>query len=65
MNWSASPKRVSPNSKRPLGPGLRPEAGNSKANAYHWIASLGALGHVDRTVTADVPLFAVFRKGAE
>ncbi len=45
--------------------GLRPEAGNSKANAYHWIASLGALGHVDRTVTADVPLYAVFRKGAE
>ena len=44
-------------------PGFAPEAGNSLANAYHWIHNLGALGHVDRTVTADYPLYAVFRKG--
>jgi len=43
--------------------GFAPEAGNSLANAYHWICSLEALGRVDRTVTADYPLAAVFRKG--
>ena len=41
----------------------RLEAGNSKANAYHWIHTLAALGRVDPTVTADHPLHAVFRKG--
>ena len=40
-----------------------PEAGNSLANTYHWIRTLDALGHVDRSVTADYPLFAVLRKG--
>ena len=39
------------------------EAGNSKANVYHWIHNLAALGHVDRTVTADCPLYAVFTDG--
>jgi len=42
---------------------LAPEAGNSRANAYHWIGNLAALGQVDRTVTADYPLYAVFREG--
>ena len=41
----------------------RPEAGNSLANVTTWIRTLQALGRVDRTVTADCPLFAVFRKG--
>ena len=41
------------------------EGGNSRANAYHWIATLGALGRVDRTVTADCPQYAVFLKGKE
>lgn len=44
---------------------LKAEAGNSRAQTYHWIANLAALGLVDRTVTADVPLYAVFRKGDE
>jgi endoglucanase Acf2 len=40
-----------------------PEAGDSLAFAYHWIQSLRALGQVDATVTADVPTYAVFRRG--
>ncbi len=43
---------------------FKPEAGNSIANAYHWIGNLAALGHVDCTVTADYPLYAVFRSSA-
>jgi endoglucanase Acf2 len=39
------------------------EAGNSLANLYHWLHTLDALGQVDRSVTADHPLYAVFRKG--
>ncbi|WP_025025799.1 glycosyl hydrolase [Caldalkalibacillus mannanilyticus] len=39
-----------------------PEAGNSKANAYHWIHNLNALGTVDRSITANTPLYAVFNK---
>lgn len=38
------------------------EAGNSPANAYHWIANLQQLGRVDQTVTADTTLYAVFRR---
>jgi endoglucanase Acf2 len=41
---------------------FQPEAGNSLANTYHWISTLKALGQVDRSVTADCPLYAVFRK---
>ncbi|NQT40140.1 MAG: glycoside hydrolase family 81, partial [Planctomycetes bacterium] len=39
------------------------EAGNSQANTYAWLHAMDALGHVDRTVTADYPLVAVFGKG--
>lgn len=39
------------------------EAGNSKANTYVWIYGLSALGQVDAGVTADTPLYAVFRNG--
>jgi endoglucanase Acf2 len=41
---------------------LKPEDGNSMANTYHWIATLNALGQVDRGVTADHPLTATFTK---
>jgi endoglucanase Acf2 len=44
-----------------LGPGFGPEAGNSRANAFHWISTLRLAGRVDRTVRADAPLYAVFR----
>jgi endoglucanase Acf2 len=41
----------------------KPEAGNSPANLCHWLTSLQQLGQVDATITADQPLYAVFRKG--
>lgn len=40
-----------------------PEGGNSRANLFHWLTSLRQLGAVDATVTADTPLYAVFRRG--
>lgn len=42
--------------------GFKPEAGNALAGAYAWIAALGALGAVDRTVTADAPFAVVFSR---
>ncbi len=38
------------------------EAGNSRANLYHWIHNLNALGTTDRAVTANHPLYAVLNK---
>ena len=45
--------------------GFQFEAGNSPAAAYHWLHNLAGLGRVDRTVTADCPLYAVFPSGRE
>lgn len=42
---------------------FQPEGGNSLANIYSWLTTLDAFGEVDRTVTADAPFYAVFRKG--
>ncbi|HWI52903.1 MAG TPA: glycosyl hydrolase [Symbiobacteriaceae bacterium] len=39
-----------------------PEFGESRAHTYHWIHSLQALGQTDPSVTADTPLYTVFRK---
>lgn len=38
------------------------ERGNSRANVYHWIHNLNAVGTTDRSVSADHPLYAVFNK---
>jgi endoglucanase Acf2 len=38
------------------------ERGNSRANVYHWIHNINALGTTDRAVSADHPLYAVFNK---
>jgi endoglucanase Acf2 len=38
------------------------EAGNTRANVYHWIHNLNVAGQVDRTITADYPLYAAFKK---
>lgn len=38
------------------------EGGNSKANTYHWIYNLDAMGNADPTVTANSPTAAVFTK---
>src|SRR5262249_35098770 len=35
--------------------------GDSKAHEYYWITNLQALGRVDETVTANTPLYRVFR----
>ena len=39
------------------------EPGNSLANAYHWIGTLGELGRPRGDVTANWPLYVVFDKG--
>ena len=38
------------------------EAGNSRANTYHWVYALREFGLPDPTITADDPLTAVFVK---
>lgn len=50
---------------RALAPTVAPEAGNSRANVAHWLSTLALAGRVDRTVTANTPLYAVFRDDAE
>ena len=50
---------------RALAPAVAPEAGNSRANVAHWIATLGRGGRVDRAVSADTPLYTVLNDGAE
>lgn len=44
-------------------PYFLPEFGNSIAWTYYWVQNLGAFGRVDPTVTADIPTYAVFKKG--
>ncbi len=41
---------------------LIPEAGNSKANLLYWISNLQTLGHLDRSVTANLPTSAAFTR---
>ena len=50
---------------RALAPTVAIEAGNSRANVAHWLSTLAIAGHVDRTVSATTPLYAVFRDGVE
>jgi endoglucanase Acf2 len=46
-------------------PTYEPFDGESRAHTLHWLYNLDAMGRVDRTVTADVPTFAVFRDDDE
>ena len=46
-----------------LGSTYTPEAGDSKAKTYWWIAALNGLGQVDGTLGGDAPLSAVFLNG--
>ncbi len=39
------------------------EAGNSRANLYQWLHLFNVVGTQDTSVTADTPLYAVFKKG--
>ncbi|MHA0042444.1 glycosyl hydrolase [Deinococcus sp. PEB2-63] len=41
-----------------------PEDGETKAHTYQYLHSLNAMGQVDTGVTANVPNYAVFRKGS-
>lgn len=41
------------------------EAGNSRLALAHWIQTLNHLGQVDRTVTADTSLYAVFSRAGK
>ncbi|MDQ2086444.1 glycosyl hydrolase [Herbivorax sp. ANBcel31] len=41
------------------------EAGNTKAHTYHWIHNFNAVGNVDRDVTSNHPVYAVFNKDGE
>ncbi|WP_030206191.1 glycosyl hydrolase [Streptomyces sp. NRRL S-87] len=42
--------------------GYVPEAGETKAHTYHWVATLNAVGSPDMTVTADSPTAVVFAR---
>ncbi|QDP39613.1 glycosyl hydrolase [Radiobacillus deserti] len=44
---------------------LTAEAGNSKANMYHWIYNLDKMGNADPSITADYPIYAVFNKNGK
>jgi hypothetical protein len=39
---------------------FKPEFGNSMAMTVHFISNFGELGHLETSVTADVPMYAVF-----
>jgi endoglucanase Acf2 len=42
---------------------LEPEFGDSRALTHTWVRALAEMGRVDASVTADVPTYAVFKKG--
>jgi endoglucanase Acf2 len=42
---------------------VEPEAGNSRSNVALWLSTFRHVGRVDRTVSADTPLYAAFRDG--
>jgi endoglucanase Acf2 len=42
---------------------VEPEAGNSRSNVALWLSIFRHVGRVDRTVSADTPLYAAFRDG--
>lgn len=41
---------------------ITPEDGSSRAHTYHWICNLDGMGLPDFSVTADTPLYSVFKK---
>ncbi|WP_374985405.1 glycosyl hydrolase [Streptomyces fradiae] len=42
--------------------GYAPEAGETKAHTYHWVATMNSIGSPDMTVTANSPTAVVFDK---
>ncbi len=45
-------------------PHFEAEFGNSRAMVLHWLHNLKQLGHLDTSVTANTPTYAVFKKGS-
>ena len=41
------------------------EDGNSRANFYHWVNFFNKVGQLDTSVTANTPLYAVFKKNGK
>lgn len=41
---------------------FEPEAGESRAHTYHWLANMNTLGLVDTSVRANIPTYGVFLK---
>ncbi len=38
------------------------EWGETKAHTFHWLNNIAALGHADPSITADIPIYAVFER---
>ena len=45
-------------------PAYIPFDGESRAHTYHWLSNLKKTGHVDTSVTADLPTYSVFKNAA-
>jgi endoglucanase Acf2/PKD repeat protein len=46
-------------------PNYEPFDGESRAHTMHWLYNLKRLGRVEASITADIPTYAVFRKGGD
>ena len=46
-------------------PNYTPEDGETKAHTYHWLGNLKKMGHLDISVTADVPTYSVLKNSSE
>ena len=46
-------------------PDYEPFDGESRAHTMHWLYNFKRLGQVDASVTADIPTYAVFKKGED
>lgn len=42
-----------------------PFDGESRAHTYHWLYNLKKMGHLEKSITADIPTFSVFRDQAD
>lgn len=45
-------------------PNYTPFDGETKAHTYHWLSNMKKMGHLDTTITADLPTYAVFKNNA-
>ncbi|MDP3149180.1 MAG: glycosyl hydrolase [Ignavibacteria bacterium] len=45
-------------------PTYTPFDGETKAHTYHWLSNMKKMGHLDTSVTADLPTYAVFKNSS-